>query len=673
MLPSHSSADDHMRKGTKRKHSRARYTSESSQSSQQRRTKHCVQEGRWPDHPLAETGTAQPLLQTLALQLGLCGVSAREVRELGLWVYLQANEVHPQPARDEARTILDTKLEAADMYQHLSFCRKVLPRTQSYPKCKTCYVTSYAPGSMRKGVALCGQKGFTDMKGPPNSAQAVCQNFTQSSLSSMHSIHAGCQKGACAAYNLGRRYVTPSLWKHTLMSSIRNCGIGKRELGAGFFTNGIWTLYGCLGKSHSVLWPQQRRTAEAPEGCCPGPYVTVAPACKTNVQLWLWPAHLMHQADTAATCHMGRQALCPHQLIASSRWTKLESPSGPTLSRPPRRKDTNVWPSSWIGVLNVIRRANRHMHPGLPEAYRPLLHAPCPKQAPLREAARQGMPAHIHQPTRRLTHPKQSSTLRHGQPEHEPTEPAHRHPRSEGAESEATCGHSRARVTLKRGRRMHRLAHPKFVNSCCHVDMSWRAAHHHGGCCHLREDLRHACQVDSGSRIAACCATDTHRAHHCPQERCIVLVFQQPTAHPFSLRLPPPPAVRFEMRSHDDLSARRQLPPQGAYLCTTVSFSCSACRYTLASVHVGSVYCKPKQCLKGFSSHLVHAAGMPEPNAEQPPPPRRGNVEKLQSRWSQKKDSRGARNGAQRSPPVPVAGPLNPAGAGSPGPMGLAR
>ena len=129
MLPSHSSADGHMRMETKRKRSPTRYTSESSQSSQ-RRVKHCVQEGRWPDHPLAETGTEQPLLQTIALQLGLCGVSEREVRELGLWVYLQANEVHPQSARDEARTILDTKLEAADMYQHLSFFRKVLPDTE---------------------------------------------------------------------------------------------------------------------------------------------------------------------------------------------------------------------------------------------------------------------------------------------------------------------------------------------------------------------------------------------------------------------------------------------------------------------------------------------------------------------------------------------------------------
>ena len=130
MLPSHSSADGHMRRGIKRKCSPTRCASESSQSSQQRRIKHCVQEGRWPDHPLAETGTEQPLLQTIALQLGLCGIGEREVRELGLWIYLRANEVHPQSAREEARTVLDIKLEAADMYQHLSFFRKVLPDTE---------------------------------------------------------------------------------------------------------------------------------------------------------------------------------------------------------------------------------------------------------------------------------------------------------------------------------------------------------------------------------------------------------------------------------------------------------------------------------------------------------------------------------------------------------------
>ena len=88
----------------------------------------------------------------------------------------------------------------------------------------------------------------------------------------------------------------------------------------------------------------------------------------------------------------------------------------------------------------------------------------------------------------------------------------------------------------------------------------------------------------------------------------------------------------------------------------------------------------------------VHAAGaMPEPNAEQPPPPPlRGNVEKdaigpgsepmvpeegLQGSSQKEPLSHGTgrmcrpdKGDAPRSPPVPVAGPLNPAGAGNPGP-----
>ena len=193
-------------------------------------------------------------------------------------------------------------------------------RTRSFPRCTTCYVTSYALESMRKGVALCNQIGYMDKRDPPISAQEVYQNFTRSSLSSMHSIHAGCSKGACAVYNLGKHCVTPSLWRHTLASSTHNCGIRKRELGAGSPTKGIWTLYGCLGKRRLESWPRQRQTATAPKGCCPGPYVTVAPASNTSVQLWLCAAHLVHQADTAKTCHMGRTALCPHQLIASRWW-----------------------------------------------------------------------------------------------------------------------------------------------------------------------------------------------------------------------------------------------------------------------------------------------------------------------------------------------------------------
>ena len=129
MLPSHSSADSNMRKGTMRKRSNASNDTDSMQQGRKRETKHCVREGRWPCHPLAAAATAQTNLEDLALQLGLHGVSTTEVRELGLRIYLKTNEVRDPAACCEARTILDTKLGEADMYQHLSFFRKMLPDT----------------------------------------------------------------------------------------------------------------------------------------------------------------------------------------------------------------------------------------------------------------------------------------------------------------------------------------------------------------------------------------------------------------------------------------------------------------------------------------------------------------------------------------------------------------
>ena len=127
MLPSHSSADSNMRKGKKRKRSNASNDTDSMQQGRKRETKHCVREGRWPCHPLVAAATAQNNLEDLALQLGLHGVGTTEVRELGLWIYLKTNEVRDPAACCEARTILDTKLGEADMYQHLSFFGKVFP------------------------------------------------------------------------------------------------------------------------------------------------------------------------------------------------------------------------------------------------------------------------------------------------------------------------------------------------------------------------------------------------------------------------------------------------------------------------------------------------------------------------------------------------------------------
>ena len=245
----------------------------------------------------------------------------------------------------------------------------------------------------------------------------------------------------------------------------------------------------------------------------------------------------MHQADVAATCHMGRTALCPHQLIASRWWTKSESPSGPTLSGPLKKKDTDVWPSSWIGVLSVIGRARRHLHLGLPAEHRHRYTHPARSKRILKQHR-----SRTHR--QRTTDPKQASTLRHGRLEHEQTEPEHRQPPSEGAESDATCGKPRARTIQKGWRQRHRLANPTLRSSCCHLDMPRWNAHQHGGCRSMGMGLGQICQVHLSSRIADSHAADGQWVHNatpngqsnCLQGWCIINVFQQPVVHPIPLR-----------------------------------------------------------------------------------------------------------------------------------------
>ena len=127
MLSSHSSTGSNQRRGTKRRRSPGSHCTADSTGSLGRQVRQCVQEGRWPNHPLAEANTTPPDLLTYSLHLGLCGISEREVRELGLWAYLQSYEVHNPLAREEAQAVVDTKLASADMYQHLSYFGKVLP------------------------------------------------------------------------------------------------------------------------------------------------------------------------------------------------------------------------------------------------------------------------------------------------------------------------------------------------------------------------------------------------------------------------------------------------------------------------------------------------------------------------------------------------------------------
>ena len=156
--------------------------------------------------------------------------------------------------------------------------------------------------------------------------------------------------------------------------------------------------------------------------------------------------------------------------------------------------------------------------------------------------------------------------------------------------------------------------------------MSWWATHYHGGCRHLCRDLGRTYQVSSASYAAGCYAVDTHWVRCCLQDWKAVVV-PPPTAHHTAqhLRAPQSPVPRFGEQSQASPLAHRQPPPRGAYLCVTACLDCSVCRYTHVFVHVGNMYCKSRQSLRKLSSHLVHAAGaMPEPNAEQPPPPQEG-------------------------------------------------
>ena len=191
--------------------------------------------------------------------------------------------------------------------------------------------------------------------------------------------------------------------------------------------------------------------------------------------------------------------------------------------------------------------------------------------------------------------------------------PERRHPREDAA-----------------GLRASHSISPRFVHSCCLLRMSWRATRYHGGCRHLCRDLGQAYQVNYASYAAGCYAVDTHWVRCCLQDWKAV-VPPQPTAHHTAqhLRAPQSPVPRFGERSQEEQLAHRQPPPRGAYLCVTACLDCSVCRYAHVSVHVGNMYCKSRQSLHKLSSYLAHAAGaMPEPNAEQPPPPLRGNVEK---------------------------------------------
>ena len=202
MLPSHSSADSNMRKGTKRKRSNA--SVDSMQSERKREKKHCVREGRWPCHPLVTTTAAQANLEELALQLSLHGISVGEVRELGLWIYHKSNEVSDPRVSSEARSILDTKLGEADMYQHLSFFRKMLPDSAlSDIHTMLHHLVLTRASAKRSAEAQQATEASMCSANPCVSIEDL-QELTRHSLSRTRNTHAEWLSDACVAYNLNK-------------------------------------------------------------------------------------------------------------------------------------------------------------------------------------------------------------------------------------------------------------------------------------------------------------------------------------------------------------------------------------------------------------------------------------------------------------------------------------
>ena len=657
MLSSHSSAGSNIRRGTKRRRGPGSHCTADSTGSLGRQVRQCVQEGRWPNHPLAEANTTPPDLLTYSLHLGLCGISEREVRELGYGLTFNPTRyITHLPERKprllwirswHRRTCINT-------YRTSVKCYHILHSST----CSTCCATACTPGSKRQVPRQSRQRPLPSRRSTEASVPVVCQSCLHNFSNSMPNEHAEWLKGACGAYNLDRRYVMLNRLTPIRKLSMHICGARNRALGVNLFMKGTLRPYGCRCECCLENGAQQEHTM-----ChVPGRQSSKAASaftCRTCMQIWLLLRAPMLPSNTVSACLMGRASHCPQQWRVKWLWKNLVKPFAVTSSRRQQQKGNNALISCLCGLQTGRRRTETSTMRGLPAVSRPLPRIPCPTHAsPFRP-----MPQ---APTPRTPPPNtpHRSKLAH-KLRRDPPRPERRHPREGAAEVRAS----------------HRIS-PRFEHSCRRLHIIMEAAATCAGT--SDKPIRSILLQTDG-----CYAVNAHWIHYCLQEWSAV-VSPQPTAHhtahPTHLRAARSPVPRFGEQSQEEQLAHRQPPPQGAYPCATACHGCSVCRYTHVSVHVGCIYCKSQQ------SHLVHAArAMPEPNAEQPPPPPlRGNVGKdtigpgsepmepeegLQQSSQKEPLSHGTgrmcrpdKGDAPRSPPVAVAGPLNPAGAGNPGP-----
>ena len=334
--------------------------------------------------------------------------------------------------------------------------------------CSTCCATACTPGSRRQVPRQSRQRPLPSRRSTEASVQVVCQSCLQNFSNSMPNEPAEWLKGACGAYNLDRRYVMLNRLTPIRKLSMHIYGARNRAPGVDLFMKGTLRPYGCRCECCLENGTQQEHTM-----ChVPGRHsskTASALTCRTCMQIWLLLRAPMLPTNTVSACLMGRASPCPQQWKVKWLWKNLVKPFAITSSRRQQQNGNNALISCPRGWQTGRRRTETSTMRGLPAVSRPLPRPPCPTHAsPFRPMPQAPTPR-----TPPLNTPHRSK-LAH-KLRRDPPKPERRHPREDAAGLRAS----------------HRIR-PRFEHSCCHLHMSWRATHYHGGCRHLCRDLGQA-------------------------------------------------------------------------------------------------------------------------------------------------------------------------------------
>ena len=535
MLSSHSSDGSSIRRGAKRKRGPGSHCTADSTGSIGRQARQCVQEGRWPNHPLSEASQTPPDLLTYHCTWDC--VALANVRYVH-WDYgLTSNPTRYTTHSPERKPKL-LWIRSWPRRTCINTCRTSVKcyRILHSSICSTCCATACAPGSRMKVPRQSRQRPLPSRRSTGASIPVACQSCLQNFSNSMPNGHAEWLKGACGAYNLDRRYVMLSPLNPTHKLFTHTCGARNRAPGVGSFMKGTLRPYGCRCECSLENGNQQKHTQRHVPG---RPSSTTASVftCRTCVQLWLPHSAPMLPSNKVQACLMGRASPCPQQWKVKWLWENSVKPFAITLRRRQQQNVSSAWISCPSGRQTERRRTETSTTRGLPAVSRPLLCTPLPTHAnPFRPTLQAPLPRipPLNTPHRS----KLAYRLRR-----DPPEPELRHPRADAAGLRAS----------------HRQC-LRFMHGCCLLRVSWWATHSREGCRHLCRDLGRTYQVSSASYSAGyatgCSAVDTRWACCCLQAWKAVVV-PPPTAHHTAqhLRAPQSPTPRFSRLREELISA----------------------------------------------------------------------------------------------------------------------